>query len=196
MIKVIGTGSGRCGTTSLAELLDKQPCIVSCTHELFRFNIPYPGSQSSKAQGNALAKAMIENEGCDVALQWLWYASIFINAGYKIICLQRNKRETIKSFERKLTPFAYNHFSEKDGNPSPWDQCFPKFKERTLKVGVNKYYDMFYFQARFLARQSDRFRIFDSSKVLNNAEAQKEMLNWIGIEDPVIDTGIRKNALA
>lgn len=129
---VIGLGSGRCGTKSLANLLDAQPDTI-CFHELNPSSMSWNGAQSSVSSMirdfqaltvdgevaltidysvpdratpiKGLSKLNTLTVVGDVASYYLPYVPhmLKLDCNIKFPCLKRNKDETIDSFARKLS---------------------------------------------------------------------------------------------
>ena len=96
---VIGLGTGRCGTRSLAKFLTQNG--VKATHERYKlFWNPEKESRWGKIIGR------IEP---DVAYYWLNYVDLIIDRypGAKFICLKRKKEAVIASYKRSLLDPIY-----------------------------------------------------------------------------------------
>lgn len=173
---VIGTGSGRCGTQSLAALFRLNG--LDCTHERHSDRLTYEGSDLAD-----------EIEGADVHLGWIWYAERLLNRGARIVCLKRDMEETTASWLRKLGD--YDHV-RKMGTPNRWDKCFPTYKAETKEAALNMYWSHYYDRAKWLERYDD-FKVFDT-ECLNTAHGQREILSFVGIERQIVKPGLRLNA--
>ncbi|KAK3259707.1 hypothetical protein CYMTET_31309 [Cymbomonas tetramitiformis] len=103
---IIGIGSGRCGTMSVATLLDRQP-DVSVSHEHntcegLEWNRPAVTlRQNARAKLAQLQRRPQKVVG-DIALWYLPYvdAMLHLHKNLQVVALKRNKEDTIKSFER------------------------------------------------------------------------------------------------
>lgn len=129
---VFGLGSGRCGTTTLASLLDSQADAI-CFHEVNPAAMAWEGTEHAVhsivrdfeairagapaslavdltwrhgyAAADALRVAHRPRVVGDVALYYLPYAELLLNdnnADIRMPCMRRDKAATIDSFIRKL----------------------------------------------------------------------------------------------
>lgn len=128
---VFGVGSGRCGTTTLAGLLDSQPDAI-CFHEVSPaamawqhaehavnsivrdFEAILAGEQASLAIDLTLRQGYKAVESLravsrpsvigDIALYYLPYAEFLLqkDLDIRMPCMRRDREETVESFVRKL----------------------------------------------------------------------------------------------
>lgn len=93
---VIGLGTGRCGTRSLAKMFNSHPDI-DAWHEqkclLWNFD---------EKIAKRVIDRMLNGDGrkkCDVGYYWLNYTDFLINEyDAKMVCLKRKKQEVVESF--------------------------------------------------------------------------------------------------
>ena len=102
---VLGIGSGRCGTLSLARLLNQQP-DVQASHEEPPL-LPWSGADAARVIGERFARMRRQREAPilgDVASFYLPYLDEIIAAEpeVRIICLKRPREEVVASFCRWL----------------------------------------------------------------------------------------------
>lgn len=187
---IIGLGSGRSGTVSLARLLDAQPGF-SVTHEALEFQLRAEGSEqlvddflgeitgpSTRRRGTTVG---------DVFSAYLYYVEQIVEAfpGTRFVCLRRDRASTVKSFARKVEPA--NHWMEHDGTrwmSDPWDASFPKFSATTVEEAIGLYWDDYYERASaFETELNGQFRVFDLEG-LNQPEGQAEILAFVGAPRP------------
>ena len=195
--RVIGTGSGRCGTMSLAVLLSSQ-VGYHATHERFKYKIKYRGS-------GYFVRRFYGGTGADVALQWLWYTDLILSPAThpdakaaRIICLRRDRQATIDSYMAKTR--GKNHFQPLRIRKSlwrldAWDDAYPDYEAETKREAVAKYYDDYYRQAeRYEKKYPGRFKIF-ATESLNSERGVKCLLTFAGIPVPrqVVMVGVRQN---
>ncbi len=196
---VIGLGSGRCGTRSLAALLDSQN-RAHVSHEIL-------GPSVAWEQGEATVWGMLRDlprdSGLrlvgDVASYYLPYVehilSVYLST--RFVCLKRDREETIASFVKK-TP-RKNHWMAHDGSwwrHSPWDQCFPKYHASSKEEAIGRYWDDYYRRAEELqSRYPASFRVFPI-ETLNTLDGQRRILDFLCVpdEDRRFVVGIHLNA--
>jgi len=195
---VVGTGTGRCGTSSLAALLSAQNG-ADVTHERWRSRVPW-------TEGQHWARSLVEEceeslEGGarvagDVAFQWQWYAEGLIEAGARIVYLLRNCEEVVESFIRKSGP---------RNNWEPWPEldederfrfheCFPSFAAESKREALRMYWRLSVGRARDLNARHDAFEIFPT-EALNSEGGVKGILDHLQVPTAArtIETGIRAN---
>jgi len=195
-------GTGRCGSASFWNILNKQ-VGVACEAEFKR--CPW------KVQVNGLIHNLVRMYGVamfykDVylsiasAMWFLPYTDIIMDAipDSKIVCLKRDKRGTVNSWIKKsVTPSGdfRNWFTAADskyrgGRESKhtyyqYYRCFPHF-DLPFEEAVEAYYDEYYRMSGEMEEKYPRnFKVYESPMVLNNHDYQVEALSWLGVEDPV-----------
>lgn len=126
---VIGLGTGRCGTVSLTKLFGG-------VHELEPI-LPWQKDDTLFEQH---LEAMKES-GNDffVAYYYHQYLDYFLDTGAKVVCLRRDKHETINSFLWKMNR---NYFLERVDDK--WGASFPQVTASSIGDSVSRYYDIYY----------------------------------------------------
>jgi len=194
----IGTGTGRCGTLSLAALLNVQDG-AEVTHERWRSRVPW-------TEGQHWARSLVEecsqsfSEGAtvagDVAFQWQWYAEGLMQAGGRVVYLKRAREEVVESFIRKSGP---------RDNWQPWPdlgederfrfhECFPSVQAESRRDALRAYWRLSIGRARDLQARHDAFEIFPT-EALNDEEGVRAILEHLQVPDGArrIKTGIQVN---
>lgn len=189
---IIGTGTGRCGTKSLAKLLNSQPCSF-VTHEMYKSAVPYlvDSVYSKMLIKDLRVKIKLDYTLVgDVALQWLWYANELLKVrNLKMIYMDRDFQETIDSYYRKLGKYNFDHWSVNPEIPSNWDAAYPKY----LEFGLKQFVGHCKATAHYLEKtHPGRFIIFKMND-LNDPEKQVELFQWIGLKSYKILTNIHEN---
>lgn len=196
MSVILGIGTGRCGTVSLARLLDAQPGVI-CTHEDQPY-LPWHFNWENEADWEAFhihvarfrqkqSKAKMVG---DVAFYWLPYLHEMLSSfpGLKVICLKRDRDETIASYMKKTR--GRNHWMPHDGSQwrldPTWDPCYPKYPDaQTKEEAIGRYWDDYYRTAeRWAQHWPDQVRIFDMD-VLNSEEGQDQIFDFLGLKEHV-----------
>lgn len=198
---VIGLGTGRCGTLSLATLLNAQPrCTVS--HELH----PTLAWHDPPAVAHAKLDQLLDRPGVTVTGDIASYYLPFVDhlrelcrsrqLDTRFICLKRPRDQVIASFERKVSAGGRwrNHWMQHDGRhwslDPKWDRCFPKFDADNRAQAIGLYWDHYYHRAEQLVGPD--FRIFETPR-LNSREGVAEMLTFAGLETHRVEIGIHLN---
>lgn len=172
---VIGLGTGRCGTTSLAHLLNAQPDSTFVHEGLFsgkkydHFLLPWEVNYSKFLEWEKKVQSLEGNFCGDVGSYMIQYVDVIIkrHPHTKFICLERDRREVIESFMIKTR--GRNHWSL---NPSfrefkdpIWDPIFPKFFAKKREA-IGLYWDAYYTQARELqSKYPENFKIFPTGSL-------------------------------
>lgn len=181
---VIGLGTGRCGTDSLAYFLDFQEG-ANVSHEMFKHKLTWQGAE--KQIDKLLQWMQLQTDQClvgDVAFAYLSYVGYILSRwpNAKFICLQRDRTETVESFIKK-TP-GRNHWMQHDGvqwQADRWDVCFPQYAAASKAEALGVYWDEYYATAGELqATYPTAFRIFPTT-TLNQLQGQQAILYFIGI---------------
>lgn len=175
---LVGLGSGRCGTRSLAALFAAQE-DVDAQHER---KPVVPWAEDNLASFHlSRAQESVDRFFMDVAFYYLphvrYLASLFQDI--KFICLKRDKQATVESFCRKQSTCVQWFTTEEH-----WGACFPNYRRDKLPNLVSRYWDDYYSEAEKL--QSKSFQIFPT-EALNTAEGRGEILTFAGIENPQVD---------
>lgn len=133
----------------------------------------------------------------DVAFFYLPYLEDLLDNvdSLKVICLKRDREETIASYMKKTQ--GRNHWLDHDGEKwrkdPVWDKCYPNYKLPSKEEAIREYWHKYYNYAEWLSDiYSSQVEIYPRD-VLNDRGLQKEMFDFIDIDNPNIKTGIKKN---
>ena len=185
---IIGLGTGRCGTVSLANLLDGQnDCRVF--HEIKPI-LPWRMDNGFLAKRmNHLYESKQSFIG-EVGSSYLPYVEQIIEwvPNAKFVCLKRNQAKTVASFMRKTE--GRNHWMKHDGQEwkkDEWDDFFPKFEINNKKEALNAYWETYYKESERLAQKHPgQFKIF-ATEVLNNEKELVKLFDFLGIPQAQIN---------
>lgn len=183
-IRICGLGTGRCGTKSLATLLSRQPG-AAVSHEahppLSWCADPDPARHFRGFDGAALR--------ADVGFYYLPWVDALRSEfpELRFVCLRRNRAAVIASFERKRP--LHSHWFREGPPDNVWDRCFPSYEPPLeFAEAVGRYWDEYYAAAETFV--DDRFRIV-ATETLNTIDGVAELLEFCGVAEPVLETGIR-----
>jgi len=184
---IIGLGSGRSGTQSLARLLNLQP-KAKVWHEKEQWRIPwFKGEKRVKHQLQVFRfLAQFYSIVGDIAFYYLPYVPLIQEKipDVKFICMRRDRDATIKSYVKWVGRLNFCPWINHDGsqwNFNHWDQCYPKYKARTIEEAVAMYYDEYYHIAsEYEKRFPEQFKIFWIND-LNTEEGQKRIFEFKNI---------------
>ena len=204
-MRIIGCGTGRCGTMSLAKLIDGQDDWL-CTHEM-RPILPWKIDMD-------LARDRIKyfndhDRVADVASYYLPYVEMMFEEidDLKVICLERDEDKVVRSFINKVanTDPSRNHWTDHDGEvwtKDPiWDQAFPNY-EIDLDTGVaeikeeliRRYWNEYHEQSIWLSKHYIDFEVFGIDS-LNSKQGQQNIFDFLEIEAPNFNVGVKENKL-
>lgn len=179
---IFGLGTGRCGTMSLSYLLNFQN-NASFSHEVLSSKLPWDVDCDIFEEALDKIKSRDKMFVGDVGSYYLpYFNNILKIKNSKFIILQRDKNSVIKSFMKKTR--GMNHWSRHDGSRwrySPWDKCFPKFKEEDKYRSIGLYYDLYYKNAKKIPEKNT---FWIKTENLNNKDECLKMLNFCGFENP------------
>ena len=197
---VIGLGTGRCGTQSLAKLLNHQ-LSSEVYHEKSAHLIRWEGSETAICQFLEWAKTRqaLSIVG-DIGFYYLPYAE-YILARYpmtKFICMQRDKAATVASYMRKTPKRNHwqNHKEASDWVKDKWDYCYRKYEAPNKESALSLYWHDYYEQATILQKCYPKaFKIFPL-EALNSQSGQEAILSFLNIkkEDYQLQVGLKANA--
>jgi len=113
--------------------------------------------------------------------------------------LKRDRESVINSFYAKFKR-QNNNPLQNHGDPNlkvdEWDRAFPKYDDMCLEDAIGQYYDDYYKKARsYELLYPDNVKIFDTSE-LNIENGVRSILEFVGVENPNIVVGIKKNVTA
>ena len=184
---IFGLGTGRCGTHSLADLLNAQKNF-EVTHELGD-NPVLNWDFNDECLEFYLDK--ITNRECDyvgdVAFYLLPYVESIIDKfpDAKFVCLKRDKQETAFSYEKKTS--GRNHWQSHDAQLyrlCPWDKCYPKYDLKIKKIeAINLYYDDYYSSVDSLLKKYPLNVCLYSMDSLNHEEKVRSILEFVGLQE-------------
>lgn len=181
---IIGLGTGRCGSMSLANLLSFQSnCLVS--HEMGgRPWLPWKKDKDSFDNYYRLISSRKQQFTGDVSFYNLPYAVDYLSKNEKtvFVILQRDKQDTINSYLKKTE--GRNHWIVHNGSKwrlDSWDKCYPKFDVTEKEAALSAYYDHYY----DLCEQLPQEKCFwMKTSQLNNKQNCIDMLRFCGFESP------------
>lgn len=175
MNQVIGLGTGRCGTQTLAMLLNG----CDFRHSTHERAIQLPWKFDETLYQIRLNEFLVKPHEHDVALHYLPYISRFIKdlPELKVIALKRDKKEVINSFMQKTKgqkDWRVNFFKI-------WVQFFGgKIPlNMTQEEALSEYYNHYNSELNYLQEKYPKVvKIFDIDELNTN---QKGIFEWAGV---------------
>lgn len=187
---IVGLGTGRCGTTTLANLLDMQE-NTSCLHEPLKY-IPthkFSEAASKKIVANYMQrKAPISGT---IALNYLSYLNSIFDTfnDVHVLVMKREKKEVIESYLKKVKHknSNANHWMKHNGKKwkrHRWDQCFPTFKVNNIQEAIGMYWDYYYEQIEKKSKEIGFNYQLIPIEFLNNKSEMIKVFKNIGYKRP------------
>lgn len=184
---IIGLGTGRCGTTSLARLLNAQTNAY-VSHE---FDTIKPRSVPVWAQDeklvlstlNKIYQSHFQLVG-DIGLFHLPYVELIAKTfpEVRFICLRRSKRATVQSFMKKTEfddPWRHTNNPPK----GPWSSAFPKFNALTKRKACEMYWEYYYQECDRLQKKFPNSFFMFNTEDLNTYYGVRSILTVCNIPE-------------
>ena len=116
----------------------------------------------------------------------------------KVIALQRNREETIKSFEqiKGVGKGSINHWSDhngKDWSRNIWDECYPKYDLSDRYAAIGRYWDEYYAAVERWQKNKPHNVLIASMDILNSEEGQDKLFDFLGIDEHVHSLNCKYN---
>lgn len=194
---ILGIGTGRCGSSSLAHLLGTQPGCIA-THEAYPVLAWQGDDQLALQKINALA-GRDAPVAADVAWFYLPYIPAILqqNPDARVICLERPRQEVIDSFLRKLGNGVNHWTTSQDRRVHRLDDCFPKYDSRLpLPEAIGRYWDDYRDRVANLCHNFPKqVGCWPMTAALNEEPVLRSLLQFAGFATPVVkELGTRRNA--
>ena len=191
---ILGCGTGRCGTFTLARILQRSG--VKMTHEM-------NSKQKLRLEFNVVKEKFLKIcehferlEGKDVGdsdLVYFRYLELFIEKypDVKIVCLKRNKEDTIKSFVKKCN--GKNWWSKHGYKKWISDVLnyirFPKYETDNLEEAIGLYWIYYYKEIDRIRKIHPKNILMVKTEVLSYRETQTQIYDFCNIykQDRVFD---------
>ena len=201
---VLILGTGRCGLTSVVQLLNRQPhAKVSMENApLLPWKVPTQRhliaarfERFRRERGTGLLG--------DAGSFYLPYVeeAVRVNPDVRIIALRRPKEEVVASFNRFLdewNPLPIHHWC---ADPLPgsfhdplWTRCFPQYELTDRTQGLRRYVDEYDRRLLELGSQfPTNLRTFDMKETLNTEAGQRALLEFADVPsaDQVLVPNVR-----
>lgn len=194
-------GTGRCGTQSFNYILQEQKNCYSeheeilCSWEFCDKNI----NDNLHLLYNKIVDSGFWNAYA-VAFYFLPYVKYIIRLypNSKILCLQRNEKDTIQSFIKKMRKKNFfvdytklSAFRRARLQTDMYYFCFPHFDKIDRIINTKLYYYLYYSIAKeFQKTYPKNFKIMWMNTAINNEEGQIKALKFLGISNPKFIPGI------
>lgn len=198
---MFGLGTGRCGTATLAALIQLQ-AGGSGGHERLGHRVAWSGGEreidvvSRMLEDELAAGARLVGEVGFYYLPYLTRLRARFPAA-RFIVLQRERAATIASFLDKTVDKS-NHWA-----PTPrfarharWSRCFPTYPAGLDKAkAIGRYWDEYYAATATLERAEPRVFMTVGTERLGEVATQHAILEFLGrpAAERVVDAGLQRN---
>ena len=200
---VLGIGCGRCGSLSLAKLLNSQPGF-DVTHES-RPLLPWRADHDESVVKAKIGRLLTRDAGCigDIASYYLPYVEQFLREAphTRVICLWRDCEEVVRSFCRwsdRAHSRPTDHWSKSPASglfhDPVWSTIFPKYDTTSREEGIRRYWHEYYeYVSRLQTKYPENVRQFEMNTALNTEAGQREVLDFVGVpaDRQVLQVGLR-----
>jgi len=198
---LLGLGTGRSGSTTLAKLWTEQEGCY-CSHE-------HPPRLSWKGSSSRLEfhrrrfdilRGHFKYVG-DVSHWWLPYIDMLMDHynDVRIVVLKRDRKATIDSFLKIKGgggKGAINHWVEHDGRlwaRNVWDECYPSYDTSDMKEAIEHYWEDYYATVdNMMQRFPSSIRVFPTEQ-LSDPNTQADLLSFCGFATPCLKTDLCLN---
>lgn len=206
---IFGLGTGRCGTSSLTALLNKQTS-THATHE--GDIIPWESHDDLMPFYQAVLFNIFNTPPdpkiktrATIAFYWVNYISEIIRdvRDVRIIALKRKREEVVQSFSNMYqgenlwsNPKWAGFDGKKPLRKDILSQMFPKYNA-SKEAAIGLYWDYYYTAVDYYVDRFPETVIqVDTYSMFNNADYQRAALAFLGYKRPVVDLDIKKAATA
>lgn len=186
---IISIGTGRCGSVSLSKFLSAQESI-SVLHEgrldshKIRKLIKWGNDEKNLFEWLEFLLSLDENKFVgDTGMYYLPYVEQIIDKypEVKIIAMERDKEEVVKSYIKKTT--GRNHWFDHDGKEwdkdDKWDPCYPKYDISNKEKALEKYWEDYKSQTdNLILKFPDKIKKW-TIQSLNTLNGKNEILNFL-----------------
>ena len=186
---IISIGTGRCGSVSLSKFLSAQD-KVSVLHEgrldsqKIRKLIKWENDEGNLFEWLEFLLSLDGHKFVgDTGMYYLPYIERIIDKypEVKIIVMERNKEEVVKSYIKKTT--GRNHWFDHDGKEwekdDKWDPCFPKYDVSSKEEALENYWEDYKNQTdNLILKFPEKIKKW-TIQALNTTSGKNEILNFL-----------------
>ena len=186
---IISIGTGRCGSVSLSKFLSAQD-NVSVLHEgrldthKIRKLIKWENDEDNLFEWLEFLLSLDEHKFVgDTGMYFLPYIEQIIDKypEVKIIVMERNKEEVVKSYIKKTK--GRNHWFNHDGKEwekdDKWDPCYPKYDVHNKEEALENYWEDYKNQTdNLILKFPEKIKKW-TIQALNTTSGKNEILNFL-----------------
>lgn len=176
---IFGLGVGRCGTLSLANLLNSQKS-ASVGHEHMPLHWWPIVGDFHRAKDLLLEKAKTNKIVGNVAYLWIQYIPDIIRSFHnpKFIYIWRDKEEVVESFWLRNQEKIKSDIMQ----PRLWLSQYPFLRYPPTKDAISDIYDTYEGMINILAYKYPKQLYFINIESLNDDDSIRKLLSFVGIE--------------
>ena len=186
---IISIGTGRCGSVSLSKFLSAQD-KVSVLHEgrldsqKIRKLIKWENDEGNLFEWLEFLLSLDGHKFVgDTGMYYLPYIEQIIDKypEVKIIVMERNKEEVVKSYIKKTK--GRNHWFNHDGKEwekdDKWDPCYPKYDNSNKQEALENYWEDYKNQTdNLILKFPEKIKKW-TIQALNTTSGKNEILNFL-----------------
>ena len=186
---IISIGTGRCGSVSLSKFLSAQD-KVSVLHEgrldsqKIRKLIKWENDEGNLFEWLEFLLSLDGHKFVgDTGMYYLPYIERIIDKypEVKIIVMERNKEEVVKSYIKKTK--GRNHWFNHDGKEwekdDKWDPCYPKYDNSNKQEALENYWEDYKNQTdNLILKFPEKIKKW-TIQALNTTSGKNEILNFL-----------------
>jgi len=186
---IISIGTGRCGSVSLSKFLSAQD-NVSVLHEgrldsqKIRKLIKWENDEGNLFEWLEFLLSLDGHKFVgDTGMYYLPYIERIIDKypEVKIIVMERNKEEVVKSYIKKTK--GRNHWFNHDGKEwekdDKWDPCYPKYDVSNKQEALENYWEDYKNQTdNLILKFPEKIKKW-TIQALNTTSGKNEILNFL-----------------
>ena len=186
---IISIGTGRCGSVSLSKFLSAQD-KVSVLHEgrldsrKIRKLIKWENDEDNLFEWLEFLLSLDGHKFVgDTGMYYLQYIEQIIDKypEVKIIVMERNKEEVVKSYIKKTK--GRNHWFNHDGKEwekdDKWDPCYPKYDNSNKQEALENYWEDYKNQTdNLILKFPEKIKKW-TIQALNTTSGKNEILNFL-----------------
>ena len=191
---ILGCGTGRCGTFTLAHILRKSG--VNMSHEMYgktKLRLEFKIDKEKFLKLCKYFERLEDKAVGDSDLVYFRYLELFIEKypDIMIICLKRNKEDTVKSFVKKCEGknWWFKHGYKKWINDVVNFIRFPKYETEDLEETIGLYWEHYYEEIDRIRKKHYKNILMIETEKLSYRETQTQIYDFCDISktDRVFD---------
>lgn len=200
-VLLLGLGTGRSGSTSLAKLWESQDDCYSFHEHPPR--LTWKENPTRWSFHKRRFDLLLDHYGfvSDVSHWWLPYIDRIMEhyQNVRIVVLQRDRDAMVESFlkiKAGRDGRFINHWIDHDGSTwikNAWDECYPSYDVSTMREALECYWNEYRSTVDALVKRfPSSIKVFPTER-LSEPDTQRDILSFCGFENVKIADGLHLN---